>query len=682
MYFFEDGLMKTRKTKKNEVQWCQVEQVNINVRSKTMKPISYVQKWVMCCVVSVSLLSVAAQADTNVALGKPATASSVGYSLQPSNAVDGNIATRWTSGKATESWIRVDLGSKYVLSQVILRWENGYSKSYQIELSNDDATWVSAYSTTAGDGGVDTIDINGGAFGPARYVRMKSTIAYNSNWGVSLWEFEIYGVPDPTPVVAISQKLDMVKLPVNSLSVDAAVTDIDSTSFTYAWTQVSGPALAGFGGTAAQEDPTITFPSVRGWYVFQVVVTDESSHVSDPAQIQVRVWDPAADEVMVAHWAFSEGTGTVVNDTTSDNDKGLFGHYQGTNPHYDPNWVPGWIPADGAGNYALDFYDLGYVEATPDPNAVNDPNLTSLDMGLTVAGWVNAVDWSGNRRIIQYGDLAGDTQNIFRLLCESGSIKFIPDISKSGYTSRQAVTAIFPAAEWHHVAGTYDGKVVKLYIDGVLSAAQEYAAFLPLQPHTNQTLFIGCKNKLIAEQYAGDYMKGRLDDIRVYSYALDSAAIRSLVQMGQNAAPSIVGFNVPDVVMLTGTAVIDVDTEVFDANGDGLAYAWTQISPADPVAVFSAMNVEDPQITFTTPGVYRFRLTMNDGQYGTSGNIYKEFTITVNQADCARVKADGLLMAGDINEDCRVDINDFALMAADWLKCNNPVDSACVNPYL
>jgi len=647
-----------------------------------MKSTDHVPMCIRLCLAAVIMFSSAALADTNVAVGKTATASSIGYNLPPANSIDGNAATRWTSGSATESWIRVDLGYKYVLSQVVLSWENGYSKSYQIELSNNDADWVAVYTTTAGDGGVDSIDISGHTFGAARYVRMKSTVPYNSKWGVSLWEFEIYGVQDSTPVAAIDQAVDMVKLPSNALSIEPAVTDIDSSEFTYAWTQVSGPASADFGGTDTQEVPVITFPSVRGWYVFQVVVADESGHLSDPAQVKVRVWDPSIDEAMIGHWAFSEGTGSTVNDFAGFNNKGTLGHHEGDNPHSDPNWVPGWIPADGAANYALNFHDLGFVEITADPNETNDPNLASLDMGLTVAGWVNADDWAGNRRIIQYGDLAGDTQNIFRLLYENGSLKFIPDISNAGYTSRLAAAPVFAAAEWHHVAGTYDGKTVNLYIDGVLSATQEYDTLLPLHPYTDQTLFIGCKNKFIAERYAGDYMKGRLDDIRVYSYALDAADVSALVQMGQNAAPVIVGINVPEVVMLTGTAVIDVDAEIFDAHGDAVSCSWTQTSPAEPVAVLSAVDVEDPQITFTAEGTYSFRLTINDGQYGLSDTIYKEFTIVVNQADCARVKADGLLMAGDINEDCRVDMSDFALMAADWLKCNNPVDSSCTNPYL
>ena len=658
-----------------------VQTNQFNYEGEKMKKTSCFRKCIFIGFLLVCLLSLTAQADTNVALGKDATASGVGWDLQPANAVDGDSATRWSSGKVSESWIRVDLGAKYVLSQVILSWEAAYATGYQIELSNDDATWVSVYSTTAGDGEIDTIDVSGNTFGAARYVRMKST-AHATQYGASLYEFEIYGVQDPSPVVTVSPELTVVKLPENSLSIDATVIDIDSTSFTYAWSQVSGPALADFGGTDTQEGPTITFPSVKGWYVFQVIVTDESSNVSDPAQVEVRLWDPAVDETMLGHWAFSEGSGSIANDSAGSNDYGVLGHHEGESLHHDPNWVPGWIPSDGLDNYALDFTDLGYVEVVPDPNATNDPNLTNLDVGLTVAGWVNADDWDGNRRMIQYGDTSGDTQNIFRLLCENGSLKFIPDISNSGYTSRQAITPIFPAGEWHHVAGTYDGITVNLYVDGVLVAAEEYSTLQSFQPYLNQSLFIGCKNKTIPERYAGDYMKGRLDDIRLYSYPLDSAAVRSLVQMGQNAAPSIVGIAAPEVVMLTGTTIVDVDAEIFDAHGDAINYVWEQLSPADPVAEFSATDIEDPQITFTTPGTYQFKLTIDDGVYGVTGNIYKEFTIVVNQADCARVKADGLLMAGDINADCCVDLSDLAMMAADWLKCNNPLDPACVNPYL
>jgi hypothetical protein len=44
---------------------------------------------------------------------------------------------------------------------------------------------------------------------------------------------------------------------------------------------------------------------------------------------------------------------------------------------------------------------------------------------------------------------------------------------------------------------------------------------------------------------------------------------------------------------------------------------------------------------------------------------------------CADVWAYGLGMRGDINRDCYVNNEDLALLAENWLKCNNPLDSNC-----
>ncbi len=648
------------------------------------------RQWKRSMLLSLMMLgasAAAAQADTNVAIGKSVTASKAGSSVPASNAVDGNAATRWSSGSATEAWIRVDLAGIYNLSQVVLKWEAGYSKSYQIELSNDDINWVSVYSDPSGNGGDDTINLTGNTFGSARYVRMKSTSAYNSGWGVSLWEFEIYGAPDNAPFVTVDPGLTLVRLPINSITPDATVTDIDSTSFTYSWTQVSGPATASFGGTNTLQDPTITFPAVRGWYVFQIIARDDSGHYSKPVQVTVRLLDPAFDDKLLAHWTFNEGSGSIAHDIAGFDDKGLLGHHNevGGALHHDPNWVTGWIPGD-SNNYALDFTDLGYVEVTPDPVSTDDPNIANLDYGLTVACWVNARDWDGNRRIIQYGLGTSDEQNIFRLLYENGSLKFVPDRNASGYTSRQVSTSVFTAGEWHHVAGTYDGKTVSLYVDGVLATSAEYASYQALTAYVGQTVSIGCKNKDVPERYAGDYMNGQLDDVRLYNFALSHDAVVDLVKLGQNAAPVINNISLTDigpgnVIMLTGPTTVSVDADIYDANDDVISYNWTQISPETPLVAFSDVNVEDPQITFAEVGVYKFRLTITDGTFGLADTIYKEITVTVNQADCARVLSDGLGLIGDLNADCYVDLLDFAMLASDWLKCNDPADTNCSNPY-
>ncbi|MFJ9766242.1 discoidin domain-containing protein [Streptomyces erythrochromogenes] len=129
--------------------------------------------------------------------GKPATASSVeGAGTPAPAAVDGDNGTRWSSQFADPQWIQVDLGAPARLSQVVLRWETAHARAYRIELSTNGTDWTTAHSTTAGPGGVQTLDITG----TARYVRMYGTQRATA-WGYSLWEFQVYGTTDTGPTL-------------------------------------------------------------------------------------------------------------------------------------------------------------------------------------------------------------------------------------------------------------------------------------------------------------------------------------------------------------------------------------------------------------------------------------------------------------------------------------------------
>jgi hypothetical protein len=135
--------------------------------------------------------------STNIALNKPATASSTENAGTPASAaVDGNTTTRWSSVFSDPQWIRVDLGTTTSICRVRLNWEAAYGKSYQIQTSPDGTTWTNIYTTTTGDGGIDDLT---GLSGSGRYVRMNGTVR-GTAFGYSLWEFEIYsGSGGPTP---------------------------------------------------------------------------------------------------------------------------------------------------------------------------------------------------------------------------------------------------------------------------------------------------------------------------------------------------------------------------------------------------------------------------------------------------------------------------------------------------
>ncbi|GAA1007748.1 hypothetical protein Aple_071350 [Acrocarpospora pleiomorpha] len=112
-------------------------------------------------------------------------------------AFDGNTSTRWGSNGGDTQWIQVDLGKTYVLDKVVLNWEAAYSSTYKIQTSADGSTWTDVHShndsTPTGDH-IDEIVLDPLAEG--RYVRMQGTKAA-TQWGLSLWEFEVYGKVKP-----------------------------------------------------------------------------------------------------------------------------------------------------------------------------------------------------------------------------------------------------------------------------------------------------------------------------------------------------------------------------------------------------------------------------------------------------------------------------------------------------
>ena len=145
---------------------------------------------------SIQIAAVPALPPANLALNKPVTVSSVENSGYPgSNAVDGNLATRWSSAFSDPQWIYVDLQATYHITEVVLNWENAYGKSYQIQVSNDATNWTAIYSTANGAGGIEDLT---GLSGVGRYVRMYGTTRATV-YGYSLWEFEIFGTPANTP---------------------------------------------------------------------------------------------------------------------------------------------------------------------------------------------------------------------------------------------------------------------------------------------------------------------------------------------------------------------------------------------------------------------------------------------------------------------------------------------------
>ncbi len=64
------------------------------------------------------------------------------------------------------------------------------------------------------------------------------------------------------------------------------------------------------------------------------------------------------------------------------------------------------------------------------------------------------------------------------------------------------------------------------------------------------------------------------------------------------------------------------------------------------------------------------------GQYARLNSIEIRYN---GVYDCQQVWDDGYGKAADINNDCHVDLEDFAKLASQWMQCNNPDQSKCFN---
>ncbi|WP_378144322.1 discoidin domain-containing protein [Cnuibacter sp. UC19_7] len=187
-----------------------------------------------------SLHAYGAGASTDLAAGKPATASSEDAKggRTASTVTDTNPGSRWAVATdqrtRADSWIQVDLGAEQTVAAVRLAWEASAGERYLVQTSSDGVTWTTqtAYtgSADANAARVDRIDLTPpGASAPApvdtRFIRMQG-VQGDSAYGYSLYTLRAL-TADGTNAAAGKPATASSEDPTKPAS---AVTDADGTS--------------------------------------------------------------------------------------------------------------------------------------------------------------------------------------------------------------------------------------------------------------------------------------------------------------------------------------------------------------------------------------------------------------------------------------------------------------------
>ena len=201
-----------------------------------------------------------------------------------------------------------------------------------------------------------------------------------------------------------------------------------------------------------------------------------------------------AQSGLVAAYSFDEGTGTTVADTSGNGGTGTIAN-------------AAWTTSGKFGK-ALVF------NGTSSRVTINDSPVLRLTTAMTLEAWVNPTRVTNVWRDVIY---KGNDNYYLMATSQKGSRP------ATGGTVGSTITEVFgpqslTANTWVHLAGTYDGATLRLYINGqqVATAAGTGALATSSNP-----LEIG------SDHFFGQYFQGSIDEIRIYNVVLTAAQIQA-----------------------------------------------------------------------------------------------------------------------------------------------------------
>lgn len=306
------------------------------------------------------------------------------------------------------------------------------------------------------------------------------------------------------------------------------------------WRQLSGPPVA-----LQDADETVAnfTPTTIGSYTFELTIIDVAGAV-DRDTCLVTVVENIADVLdgLVARWRMEEGAGDIVQDYSPSANNGTA---------VGPVWT---AETPDASRFALDFdgendrVDLGAID------------LSGESVSFTF--WFRADDFTtADARFISKTNGEQDEDHLWMLSTLNGS-----QLRMRLKTAGETTTLVSPPntlkeERWTHVAATYDGADIRLYVDGVEVATTPKTGRIDSDP----TMQAALGNQPLDVSGGSRPFDGLLDEVRIYDRALTSAEIE--VIFGATALPVTYRFFQADAreknVLLTWETSSETDNHGF-----------------------------------------------------------------------------------------------------------------------
>jgi Concanavalin A-like lectin/glucanases superfamily len=213
-------------------------------------------------------------------------------------------------------------------------------------------------------------------------------------------------------------------------------------------------------------------------------------------------WSPLA-----GYWPLNEGHGQVAHDWSGHGNHGQLGASPDPDSS-DPTWIRGfWWLSKG-----LHFDGDDFV-AIPDSAALEPRR-------ITVETWFRRAGSPGQfRYILSKGSDRCEAGSYGLYTSENSGLAFYVYDGTGWVLSPQATPAVWDGS-WHHAAGTFDGSVVRLFVDGKQVGTGTPSSSSLFYELPGQESSIGAYRGSCNLLFEGD-----IDGVRVWSRALPVADV-------------------------------------------------------------------------------------------------------------------------------------------------------------
>lgn len=260
--------------------------------------------------------------------------------------------------------------------------------------------------------------------------------------------------------------------------------------------QLDGVNLSSEDTTSPYQISWNTQGASNGTHTLRAIARDAAGNTATSQTITVTVQNTVViSPNLVAAYNFDEGTGTTLADRTNKNHSGtLSGASWST-----AGKTAGALSFNGSNNYVT----------------IADADDLDFTTNLTLEAWIRPTSVSSWRNVIMkettnglsYALYAGSANNRASFYGRYGS-------NENGLNG----TTNTPTNTWTHLAATYDGITMRLYVNGSQVSTRAQTGAIAT---SSGALRIG------GNSVWGEYFSGLIDDVRIYNKALTATEIQT-----------------------------------------------------------------------------------------------------------------------------------------------------------